>query len=96
MEVAEKNPISDLATVGIYLFSEGSSFVDSAIEMILSNARVNNEFYVCPVYNFLIKNGARIGIYEVPFNSMIGLGTPDDLTNNLLDNSFPLSLDAPS
>ncbi len=78
-EVAEKKPISDLATVGIYLFSKGSAFVDAAIDMIANNDRVNNEFYTCPVYNYMIKAGAKIGVYEVPAGAMHGLGTPADL-----------------
>jgi NDP-sugar pyrophosphorylase family protein len=78
-EVAEKKPISDLATVGIYLFRHGREFVDAAIDMIAHNDRVNNEFYTCPVYNYMIRNGARIGIYEVAPDAMSGLGTPQDL-----------------
>ena len=95
IEVAEKSPISDMATVGIYLFAKGEQFVDAAFEMILSNTRVNKEFYVCPVYNFMIRNGARIGIYEVPSDAMFGLGTPDDLNYYLNDHSFPPSADSP-
>ena len=51
----KKEAISKFATVGIYMFNKGSDFVDGAIDMIINNDRVNNEFYTCPVYNFLIK-----------------------------------------
>lgn len=78
-EVAEKKAISDMATVGIYLFMNGSEFVRAAVDMIAHNDRVNNEFYTCPVYNYMIRNGARIGVYEVPATAMSGLGTPEDL-----------------
>ncbi|MCV0383304.1 MAG: glycosyltransferase family 2 protein [Erythrobacter sp.] len=78
-EVAEKKPISDLATVGIYLFARGSDFVNGAVDMIARNDRVNGEFYTCPVYNYLIDAGLRIGVYEVPADAMHGLGTPADL-----------------
>ena len=61
-EVREKVPISDRATVGIYMFRRGRDYVDAAIDMIVKNDRVNNEFYVCPVYNFAINNGNRIGV----------------------------------
>lgn len=77
-EVKEKVPISDCATVGIYLFSKGSDFVENAIDMIVRNERVNNEFYVCPVYNYLIQNGRRIGIYDIKESQMHGTGTPGD------------------
>ena len=50
-EVAEKNPISDIATVGYYYWKKGSDFVKYAEDMIEKDIRVNNEFYVCPVFN---------------------------------------------
>jgi len=49
--VAEKDPISDIATVGIYYWAHGSDYVKYAEQMIEGNDRVNNEFYVCPVFN---------------------------------------------
>ena len=45
--------------------------------MIAKNIRVNNEFYVCPVYNEAIKDKKRVKIKSV--DSMWGLGTPEDL-----------------
>ena len=50
-EVAEKKPISDHATAGIYYWKRGSDYVKYAEQMIEKNVRTNNEFYVCPVYN---------------------------------------------
>lgn len=94
-EVAEKKPISDLATVGIYLFTKGSEFVSAAVDMIAENDRVNGEFYTCPVYNYMIRNGARIGVYEVPMDAMSGLGTPDDLTDFLAARGADASQDVP-
>lgn len=80
-EVAEKNPISDNATAGIYWFKHGSDFVTGLKQMISKNIRVNGEFYVCPVFNQLIENGKQI--YNYPISSMIGLGTPEDLEKYL-------------
>lgn len=79
LEVKEKQPISDLATVGIYLFSRGADFVNSTIDMIIHNERVNNEFYTCPVYNYLIAEDLKIGVYTIDQCLMHGLGTPSDL-----------------
>ena len=76
-EVAEKKPISDIATVGVYWWAKGSDFVKYAEQMISKNIRVNNEFYVCPVFNEAIKDNKRIGVFKV--NEMWGLGTPEDL-----------------
>lgn len=94
-EVAEKNPISDLATVGIYLFRRGRDFVSAAVDMLASNERVNGEFYTCPVYNYMIASGARIGVYEVAMEAMSGLGTPGDLSKFLMDRGAPVSQDSP-
>jgi len=78
-EVKEKVVISEFATVGIYLYSKGKEFVDASIDMIIENDRVNNEFYTCPTYNYAIKDGSRIGIYNIEFERMHGIGTPEDL-----------------
>jgi len=76
-EVAEKNPISDIATVGYYYWKHGSDFVKYAEEMIEKDIRVNNEFYVCPVFNQAINDNKKIRTFNV--KSMWGLGTPEDL-----------------
>jgi NDP-sugar pyrophosphorylase family protein len=83
-KVREKEPISHHATVGIYYFSRGADFVDSAIDMIVANERVNNEFYTCPVYNYLIREQKKIGIFEISEDKMHGIGTPEDLRKYLL------------
>lgn len=79
--VAEKEVISEEATVGIYNFRRGRDFIWAATQMIGKNQRINNEFYVAPVYNELIAAGMKIAAYNVGRVSegMWGLGTPDDL-----------------
>lgn len=76
-EVAEKKPISDNATVGIYYWAKGSDYVKYAEQMIKKEKRVNNEFYVCPVFNEAIEDKKTIKIFEV--EKMWGIGTPEDL-----------------
>jgi len=76
-EVAEKNPISDNATVGYYFWKHGSDFIKYAEQMIEKNIRVNNEFYVCPVFNQAITDNKEIRTFNV--EGMWGLGTPEDL-----------------
>jgi dTDP-glucose pyrophosphorylase len=80
-EVAEKNPISDIATCGIYWYRRGSDFVKYAERMIDKNIRVNNEFYIAPVYNELINDNKTLLPFYV--NKMWGIGTPEDLNNYL-------------
>ena len=76
-EVAEKNSISDIATVGYYYWKNGSDFVKYAEQMIEKNIRVNNEFYVCPVFNEAIQDCKQIRTFST--KAMWGLGTPEDL-----------------
>ena len=78
-EVAEKNPISDQATAGIYYWKKGSDYVKYAEQMIEKDIRVNNEFYVCPVYNEAIQDNKIIYNHKIPAENMWGLGTPEDL-----------------
>ena len=82
-EVAEKNPISDIATVGIYYWKKGSDYVKYAEQMISKNIRTNNEFYICPVFNEAIGDGKRIRNKQI--QKMWGIGTPEDL-NYFLEN----------
>jgi dTDP-glucose pyrophosphorylase len=80
-DVKEKIVISNIATNGLHFWSKGLDFVHSAEEMILLNDRYNNEFYVAPTYNYLIKKGKKI----LPFfyNLHFPIGTPEDLKRYL-------------
>lgn len=76
--VREKKVISDQATVGIYNYKHGKDFVNYAHQMIEKNIRVNNEFYVAPVYNEMIEVGKKLVYCDVGAK-MFGLGVPEDL-----------------
>ena len=82
-EVAEKKPISNIATVGVYYWQKGSDFVKYAGQMIEKNIRTNNEFYVCPVFNEAIQDNKKIKVWNC--DKMWGIGTPEDL-NYFLEN----------
>lgn len=85
VEVAEKKPISDMATVGIYYWKHGKDYVKYAESMIQQNIRINNEFYVCPVFNEAIKDNKKITTFNV--EKMWGIGTPEDLEYFTLNNT---------
>ena len=76
-ELAEKKPISNIATAGIYYYKHGKTFVEAAEQMITKNIRTNNEFYIAPAYNEIIQNGGKV--FHYPVAEMYGLGTPEDL-----------------
>ena len=77
IEVAEKKPISEDATVGLYHWKTGKDYVKYAEQMINKNIRTNNEFYVCPVYNEAIADNKKF--IARPVDRMYPIGTPEDL-----------------
>ena len=78
-KTVEKQVISDEATTGVYNFKRGKDLVQAAEDMIAADDRVNGEFYIFPVYNYL--NSKKVVIYNVgsEYNGMHGLGIPSDL-----------------
>lgn len=91
-EVIEKQVVSTEATVGIYNYRSGAEFVYAAQSMIANGDRVNGEFYVAPVYNYMIRAGANIGFYNIGSDrsGMYGLGVPEDLEYFNALPSFPM------
>ena len=87
IEVAEKKVISNNATAGIYYYRKGKDFVKAAYSMIQKDIRINNEFYICPIFNEMIINDKLIKIYPIDKEKMHGLGTPEDL-NLYLQHNF--------
>ncbi len=77
VETAEKKRISAWASTGLYYFQRGQDFVRHATAMIAQDQRVNREFYVAPVYNAMIAQGAKIRANRV--SEVWVLGTPEDL-----------------
>jgi len=76
VEAAEKRPISRLATAGIYYFKRGRDYVRAAERMILKDSHVDGAFYVCPSYNELLLENARVGVHLMPRQNYFSLATP--------------------
>jgi hypothetical protein len=77
IKTAEKEVISNDSSLGIYCFSKSSDFVKYAQYMIDNNIRTRNEFYICPLYNLLIKDGLKINTQKV--KDVYNMGTPSEL-----------------
>lgn len=75
-KVAEKMVISEWANAGLYFFRRGSQFVKYAIQMIEKNDKTNSEFYLAPMYNYLISDGLKVGTKEV--EKIHIFGTPSE------------------
>lgn len=65
IEAAEKRPISRNAVAGFYYFKKARYFFDATEKMILKNANVNGNFYICPVFNEMILEQKLIGAYHI-------------------------------
>ena len=76
-KIQEKEPISDLASTGLYIFSKGSDFISASEKMIKNNMLTKNEFYVSEIYNILIKDQKKF-IVDIADECFL-LGTPEDL-----------------
>jgi dTDP-glucose pyrophosphorylase len=77
IRVAEKDPISEWATVGIYYWQDGQDYLQSLEQMMEAGDKVNNEWYVCPTYNYMPRH-KLITYMIVSRDEMHGLGTPED------------------
>ena len=53
--------------------------------MIEKNIRVNNEFYVCPVYNQAIEDEKRLKYFK---SIRCGSGTPEDLNTFISRSNY--------
>jgi UDP-N-acetylglucosamine diphosphorylase / glucose-1-phosphate thymidylyltransferase / UDP-N-acetylgalactosamine diphosphorylase / glucosamine-1-phosphate N-acetyltransferase / galactosamine-1-phosphate N-acetyltransferase len=77
LETAEKRRIGRWASTGLYHFTRGADFVRHTEAMIADDDRQRGEFYVAPVYNRLIAQGAEI-VIDVA-DAVWDLGTPENL-----------------
>ena len=76
-QTAEKDVISENAAVGVYGYKSGKQFVKYAKQMIKEDLRTKGEFYICPLYNLMIKDGLKIKSQTV--EKMHLMGTPEEL-----------------
>jgi len=83
VRLAEKDPISKHSLTGVHYWTKGRFFVESAESMIEQNIRINNEFYVAPTYNEMIKQGQKVTNYHISKSHFYPVGTPDDLQKYL-------------
>ena len=75
--VKEKEKISNLASTGLYVFSNVRQFIEAAETMIENSIKVKDEFFVSEIYNILLKSGKK---FEIDIaEEFIPFGTPEDI-----------------
>jgi len=83
VETAEKNRISEWASVGLYNFQAGSQLLNA----IDRNQTLAGELYIAPLYNHLISDGIDVVPMEIDPAHVIDLGTPESyfLSSKIVD-----------
>jgi|SRR5215203_2652508 len=76
-KTAEKKVISSNALTGLYHFTHPKDFFEAASLAFAKNETTKGEFYIAPLYNYLIANGRKL-IVDVADEVNI-LGTPEEL-----------------
>lgn len=74
LRVEEKNPISDHASTGTYIFKKASDFLESLGNQ--EGCLIEGEQYVAPLYNYLIQRGKKFAALNC--SEVFCLGTPED------------------
>ncbi len=78
IETAEKNPISDLCSTGLYHFASSDNFIAAYQSQLEGGPEslTRGEIYVAPLYNFLIESGKDIRYRILERDDVIFFGTP--------------------
>lgn len=69
--------LNDHVVSGFFWFRSAYQLFDAIDALVVSDQRINNEFYLDVVPNGLISEGNRFGTFEV--EKYIGWGTPEEL-----------------
>lgn len=86
-EIKEKEVISNHAVTGVYYFTKGTDFLESADEVIKNDERYKDEFYTSSVIKEMIRRGKKLNTYDAPTAI---LGTPEDLQRFETARNMPL------
>lgn len=75
IEAAQRKPISANATAGIFWFARTADFVGGTKNLIRKGSCVDGSYFVAPVFNELILNNKKIGIFPLALETYIPLKT---------------------
>lgn len=64
-ETAEKRPISKHAVAGLYMYRNGSDFVNYGMDSIKHGASVDGKFFISPVFNEFVLANKKVGHFEI-------------------------------
>lgn len=77
-ETTEKVRISDLCSTGGYFFRKASSFLEAFEKCVEGEATVKGEYYIAPLYNYLVEKGMKIKVDIIQREDVIFCGIPSE------------------
>lgn len=84
VETAEKRPISQYCSTGMYYFRHAADFLGVYDKECA--APTAKELYVAPLYNYLIKQGKDIHISVIPREAVLFCGVPKEYEEYLKEH----------
>ena len=78
IKTTEKDRISDLCSNGLYYFKSSALFKGAFEHSIKEDLKAKGEFYIAPLYNFLIEQGHTISYELILASEIIFCGTPEE------------------
>ncbi|GAB1111502.1 MAG: glycosyltransferase family 2 protein [Shewanella algae] len=80
VETAEKKPISDLCSTGLYYFRHAADFCAAYTQEAAKPASEwqKQELYIAPLYNYLISQGKQIHYHLIERDEVIFCGVPEE------------------
>lgn len=85
IKTAEKNPISDLCSTGLYHFNRKQAYLDAYQAYVAKPQQEweKGELYIAPLYNLLIEKGLEIHYHLIERSEVIFCGVPQEYTDFL-------------
>lgn len=78
LRTAEKERISDLCSNGLYYFRTPAIFNEAFEDSLERDLKAKGEYYIAPLYNYLIEKGLSVGYELIPAEEIVFCGTPEE------------------
>ena len=91
LRTTEKERVSDLCSDGLYYFKKKSLFDESFADAMMHKRTVNNEYYIAPLYNYLIVEEKKIYYQYIERSSIDFCGTPEEYHHLLQKDAVRLT-----
>jgi dTDP-glucose pyrophosphorylase len=85
IDLAEKQRISDYASIGLYWFAQAGRYVQAYDRFFADQTNlVRGERYIAPLYRQILAGGGKVSIANLELQDVHALGTPKELEEFLM------------